>query len=319
MWNAKFVCEGDMGPAVKALKRTMKGTAKERIAMVVAGEILNIDANTASGVVLDLDSVGIKVQLEEIRDEPEPEPVKLDPDVTAEQIADRIVAEDEAGPMADPQADPLDEKAARVVELVTRLLTLEADSPEARLKAWLEVAEAETDPVILAAVAVKVGEAGVDAVLGQVICDRIAVIQRAPETAPGGPVVVGEWKKQLQCPLSDTEIAHVMREVSPLRRALVDKLEGLTRQVKACKADIETCLRRYDLAGEGVEERPVQGRSILVGDEVHEIRDDTGEVVERRPPTDAERQVLLFPSTPTLDNPPPFDPDDKPAFDGDLR
>lgn len=262
--------------AVSALKEPLKVRRPLRVKMVEAREILGLDKETAGFVESELAAAGIECEIVEVEE---------------------------------PVVDPIDEKAERVVAIVTRLLTLEATSPEARMTAWLNVAEAEEDPVVLAWVAVKVAEAGVDAVLGQVLADRIAVLNRAPEKAPGGPVVVGEWTKPLQCPLSDTEIAQVMREVSPLRKALVERLEKLTKQVKATKDDINTCLRRYDMAGGGMEERQVKGRSVLVGEEVHEIRDDTGEVIERRPPTNSERQVLLFPSTPTLDNPPQFDPD----------
>lgn len=116
--------------------------------------------------------------------------------------------------------------------------------------------------------------------------------EETPPTTPGGTRM-----QRLDCKLTDEEIAKTAREMAALELE-IEQTEGHKKAaVKQYSDELKEMRARARELARGVREGVIK-RDVEVRDEVHNlnmvtVRLDTGETIDSRPMTDAERQLVF--------------------------
>ena len=146
----------------------------------------------------------------------------------------------------------------------------------------IEACDLETDVA-------RLGEASMlcDGELKDQIEQRIAVILRA---APIDGRCLAESEERLECELPDDQIVVELRKQLEIRKEAEAILEAAKSQAKYAKGTIEAADKAIDDAGSGKVWRTVAVQKLLVGDQVVQVRMDTGEQMWAREATATELQ-----------------------------
>jgi len=271
----------DVTEAAKALKDSVGGRLPARRVLVEEGRIVDLSQPAAWDAKLALDGLGIECTIEE-------QPA---------QVVETLPPEVESGPDLDEKVEAVKALAARFVAIPEGEIDPETGLPNTdRLKGWLEIAEAETDVVLLVATATLLVAGGAPEHLVNVVIDRVRVLQR-PQ--PGETRVLYEGTAELEVELNDHEQIEASRELAKLAREKARTDAEMKSVGKRFKARIElldeSIEEQLDIIEKGKATRNVRTRTELdYGTAmVRTIRLDTMAIISERKASENEVQVPL--------------------------